>query len=133
MENLVLPKFSFLNLTPLDNGVMEAEFVGIQILSLEHSKEITKGFKEVCPEKKFLMFFFSNHPMDVSRETMSYSASPEGSAYSLAEAYLINSSVQTYLANIYLTVFKPIVPTKMFRNRDKAMHWLLNEALTNGR
>jgi hypothetical protein len=133
MENLVLPKFSFLKLTPLDNGVMEAEFVGIQILTLEQSKEISKGFKEVCPDKKFLMFFYSEHPMDVSRDTMSYSASPEGCAYSLAEAYLINSSVQTYLANIYLTVFKPIVPTKMFRNRDKAMHCLLNEALTNGR
>jgi len=132
MENLILPEFSFLKLTPLQNGVMEAQFVGIQILTLEHSKEISRGFREVCPDRKFLMFFFSEYPMDVSRDTMSFSATPEGCAYSLAEAYLINSSVQTYLANIYLTVFKPVVPTKMFRNRDKAVHWLLHEALSDG-
>lgn len=133
MENLILPEFSFLKLTPLPNGVLEAQFVGIQLLTLEQSKEISRGFKEVCPDRKFLMFFFSEHPMDVSRDTMSYSATPEGCAYSHAEAYLINSSIQTYLANIYLTVFKPVVPTKMFRNRDKAIHWLLHEALPNGR
>jgi len=45
----------------------------------------------------------------------------------VASAILTKSLLQISMANIYLTVFRPKIPTKMFNDPTKAEEWLLSK------
>jgi hypothetical protein len=48
----------------------------------------------------------------------------EGSHNASANAILVSSSLSKVLANFFLTLNKPIVPTKIFTDASKAVKWL---------
>lgn len=52
------------------------------------------------------------------------SASKEGSVFKKADAFIIHSLPQKIIANGYLKINKPAVPTKFFNEVDKAKEWI---------
>lgn len=60
----------------------------------------------------------------ITREAREYYAGPEISKHRVAEALLINSMATRITANFYLRVNKPITPTRLFTEEQKAIDWL---------
>ena len=52
--------------------------------------------------------------------------SEEGCKYKIAEAYVIKGLAQRILVNFYMSVIKPLNPTKFFTNETDAQNWLLS-------
>lgn len=52
------------------------------------------------------------------------STSVEGSIYKIADAFVISSTLQAVVANVYMKFNKPCVPTKFFKNIQDAENWL---------
>ena len=59
-----------------------------------------------------------------SADAQQASCSEEGSVYKYADAFVINSLAQKILANIYMKINKPVVPTRFFNNLDAAKLWI---------
>jgi len=53
------------------------------------------------------------------------SCSKSGSKYKIADAFIIHTLSQKIIANFYLKIQKPVVPTKFFSNSMDAEKWLL--------
>jgi hypothetical protein len=59
-----------------------------------------------------------------SDEAKSYSASYEGTKYSLAEAIIVKNIGLRIVAQMYLVMNKPIVPSRFFTKTEEAIVWL---------
>ncbi|HRE75153.1 MAG TPA: hypothetical protein PK798_08550 [Flavobacteriales bacterium] len=53
-----------------------------------------------------------------------FSASEESQAYRKADAFVISSLAQRIIANFYIKVQRPKVPTRFFNNEELALNWL---------
>ncbi len=61
---------------------------------------------------------------DISGEVLRYMANNEYVRLQLANALLVNNISLRRIANIYLELFHPRVPTRIFNTEDSAMEWL---------
>lgn len=50
--------------------------------------------------------------------------SKEGNALLLCGAIIVGSHVSEILGNVYLSINKPLLPTKLFRSTEKAKEWV---------
>lgn len=58
-------------------------------------------------------------------ETRDISCSEIGSRFKIADAFVINSTVQAMIANVYMRIHKPFVPTHFLKNIEEAEKWLM--------
>lgn len=58
-------------------------------------------------------------------ETRDISCSEIGSRFKIADAFVINSTVQAMIANVYMRIHQPFVPTRFFKNIEEAEKWLM--------
>ncbi len=70
------------------------------------------------------MLHIANDYVQVTEQARDYGSSEEGLRYSAAEAFVIKSLAHKLLANFYLKVNKPSVPTKFFGKKKDAENWL---------
>ncbi len=60
----------------------------------------------------------------MSREARAFYAGPEPAKALLAVAILTTSNIGNLVANFFLRLTKPSLPTKLFTDADEAMDWL---------
>lgn len=92
-------------------------------LTLDDAVDIVKYEGILSRGQKRAILHIVEDFVDFDNEVMKYSAGP-GTQFSCAEAYLIKSMAHRILGNVYLKVFTPSVPTKVFNDREKAEEWL---------
>lgn len=56
---------------------------------------------------------------------LNYLSKNKNNPYSKADAFVIISIAQKFLANFYLKIALPERPTKVFNTRDEAVEWLM--------
>jgi hypothetical protein len=59
-------------------------------------------------------------------EVMKYLSRGRGALFTLADAFVIHSVAQKILANFYLHIIRPVLPTKVFNSYPEAEAWLLS-------
>lgn len=62
--------------------------------------------------------------VEISKEAKILSASDEGNRYTLADAFVLKSISLKLFGNFYLTINKPVKPTRLFTDPDSAIKWL---------
>jgi hypothetical protein len=53
-----------------------------------------------------------------------YYAGPEAAKYASALGLLVDSGTMKVIANLFLTINKPVMPTRMFTVKEDALEWL---------
>lgn len=98
--------------------------------TLEDIENTTKKHGELTKGGKCLLLVVTSHFTNVESKGREFMASHFASQYSIAEAFVIHSLGQKILANFYLKINKPKVPTKVFTNVFLAEEWLkeINES-----
>ncbi len=76
------------------------------------------------PDKKFFVLFEVDEGFDVSADARRAAASEEYSKHVAAVALCSNRVHEKIIGNLFLKVNNPIVPTRFFDDRDKAIEWL---------
>jgi len=61
----------------------------------------------------------------MSREARAFYAGPETASVISAIAILTYSAVGKIVANFFLSLSKPILPTRLFTDYDEAQQWLM--------
>lgn len=88
------------------------------------SKEMVDAAGKVGKLEQFPILIVAGKDTLADKETREYAASKEGTKYALAVAFVITSLAQKLLGNAYLKINKPVVPTALFDNEEKAVDWL---------
>lgn len=93
---------------------------------LSDTLEVINAAKEIGGGKKFKNLIIVGHNTLADNEARKLSTSHEGSLYKLADAFVISSMAQAIVANFYMKINKPVVPTKFFKTEKDALSWLNN-------
>ena len=108
-----------------EDGFVEIDCNNNHEYSVEDIKENWAYIKELAKKDK-KMLVFSNMPefTTASKETREFVAQGWHKDFIAAEAFVIQSLGQKILGNFFLNINKPIVPAKVFTNKEDALHWL---------
>ena len=88
--------------------------------SMELEAVVEKMTKGVVHKSLRIAGNFSNIDMEVMR----YLSRGRGTLFTLADSFVIHSLAQKILANFYLRINKPVLPTRFFNKIDEAEAWL---------
>lgn|SRR5574343_647436 len=107
-----------------DDGIVEVRFGDNTELDIKEAQELVAATGELTNGSKALIINIAGKATVASSAARDYAASKEASAYTLAEAYVVNNLAQKILGNFYVNFHKPLVPTKIFTNTEEAVSWL---------
>lgn len=108
-----------------DDGIIIAVGSDHQLHTLDHAIENTRTNAKLVGSIKRPFLIDMNKVKSMSREAREYYAGPEPKKSITAVAILTSSSVGKAVANFFLLLTKPSVPTRMFTDFDEAKAWLL--------
>lgn len=113
-------KYSYLK---IDGGILHCRYKPMEIIDLHISKAGIRDRIEFSEYNDYPCLFDIREAGKVTKEARDYLAN-EGSAYLKASALIINSPVLKMLANFFIIVNQPKIPTKIFTDPDQAVEWL---------
>ncbi len=96
----------------------------VELLDLNIAKTITDNRLKAQNGVNYPLLSNVKSLKGISKETRDYMASKEGCAGVLAAAVIIDSPVTSMIGNFFINISKPLVPTKMFTDEEKAKKWL---------
>lgn len=86
--------------------------------------ENTKEIKKIANNQKVLVLNIAAPHTSVTKEVRDYLPVSNHHEFIEADAYVIQSLAQNLLANFYLKINKPNVPTQFFQSITLAENWL---------
>lgn len=89
-------------------------------------KDIVETQGKVAGGQKKRLLIIAHEFTNIESDAREFMARDENTIYSIAEAYVIKSLGQRILANFYLRVNKPSVPSMFFTDVNSAERWLKN-------
>jgi hypothetical protein len=107
-----------------EDDVLHIVFKKDAVVELEHIEEIITLRKKNQKGKKVLTLVDSGQLWRVEKEARERAASRDMIDNNIALAIVSNNLAQRLIANFYMKVDKPDVPTKMFNNYQDAIAWL---------
>lgn len=111
-----------ITVTLCDDGILRITFVENAEIHLDESKEIVEKMNH--DTQKWLIFADISGIKYKSKESRDYFASEVVTRHIKAIAFFVNSSLSTFLGNLYTIISKPDVPTRLFTSEQKAIEWL---------
>lgn len=120
---------SFKNITMrlYDNGIMNVVFGDNGYIDLRDITEVMNWMEEVAHGRMFVNLMEGAYNTDLAPEVREFSASSNQNKYTIADAMVISSDAHKLVTNFYIKFNKPVKPTKIFTDRNKAVEWLLEE------
>lgn len=91
--------------------------------TLDSMKEDFEVFKKWSKEKKYGFLVDSRRlsKFDIDCRIYAQKNCPQ---FSTKYAVIISSGISSFLANIFIYLTKPVIPTKLFNNKADALNWL---------
>ncbi len=106
------------------DGILELHTSNEHVYEIGDVIENVEAFGKLTGNKKAPVLIIGGCFTSLSKEAREFMASEESLKYSLCEAFLLSSLPQKLLINFYIKVNKPLVPTMVFSDKDKAVNWL---------
>lgn len=128
VDKLAKISLSHSTITLREDGVLEIVVNDNVEVGVDICKELSNAYEKLLGNKKTLLLHIVGNYVTMDKDAREYSASDIGLKYSIAEAFVINSLPQKMLANFYMRINKPAIPTKFFDNKKEAEEWLLQFA-----
>ncbi|MBL7892484.1 MAG: STAS/SEC14 domain-containing protein [Bacteroidia bacterium] len=94
------------------------------VVEMTDQDDINAAIGKIANGNKYLILTIGGKYTSFSQEVIENSAAPQNFKHTLADAFVINSTHQRLLANFYVKVVKPPVPTRYFEKQEEAIKWL---------
>lgn len=107
-----------------NDGIMEYRVKHDHTVSIEDVKETEKTVEVIGGGKSFPNLIIAGKFSTLDINVRDYMATEEANRFTLADAFVINSLPQKFLANLYMMFNKPPRPTLAFTKEEEAVKWL---------
>ena len=107
-----------------EDGIVEILIKESSFIGRDECVEVVDSYKEILEPKKYPLLHIIEDYVTIDKEAREFAASKEGLMFSKVEAFVINSLAHKILANFYIKVNRPSVPTRFFRSKEEAEEWL---------
>lgn len=107
-----------------DDGIMQYNVKPVEEFGVNDLKEINEAVGKLGDGKKFPNLVCVNHFLNVDAEVRKYAATEESNRYTIADAFVINSTALKLIGNFYIRFDKPVRPTRIFNSDIEAIPWL---------
>lgn len=107
------------------DGIVEINVKENSDIGEKECRELMDAYNEILENRKYPLLHVVGNYVTMDKEAREFSSSEEGLQFSKAEAFVINSLPHKIIANFYMRVNNPSVPTKFFSTKQEAVAWLL--------
>ncbi|MGL4598073.1 MAG: hypothetical protein ACRCYO_11110, partial [Bacteroidia bacterium] len=116
MKQNLLCKTALADVYEPESGILYAAASVDFEITLEMAEEFNRIVLEATNKRKICILFDgrSISISQISPSVMKYSSSNNHSEYQIAIALLINGRMAKNLASVYIRIFRPIIPTRLF-------------------
>jgi len=107
------------------DGILHIAYTDI-FLHLEDSKRIFRETRSFSPWEKAPLFLSGTGFTNQDKASRDFNGSPEVLKHCSAIAFHSPSLAQKILANFFIKMMRPSVPTRFFTTEEDAINWLKN-------
>lgn len=107
-----------------DDGILQIRFFKGATVTLDKIKEYYRVSNDLLAGKKALVLIDATEDYNVTDEAKAFGQTDEATKNRIAIAYVTSSLANRIKFNLYLKIYKPKVPLKMFTSKDSALKWL---------
>ena len=107
-----------------EDGILRIKILPGANLTLDAVKEYFEATQKLLAGKKALVLFDGSAEYQITEEAKAFGSSEVMASTRIAIAYVAKSITNKLMFNLYSSVYKPSVPTKMFSNQESAVKWL---------
>lgn len=93
-------------------------------IDVEDVHAIKKTNEQLCPEGNYAVLVTSTNFNSITAAARRITSSSEFVKRSLGKAMLVHNTATKLVAEFYIRVNKPAMPTQIFTDRKKAIDWL---------
>jgi len=108
----------------LEDGIIYEVFKPDTEITLPLAKEVVSIRMKLAGNKIHPIFVDIRNLIYADSASRKYWASAEGTQLLKAGAFLVNHPLNKFLFDIFLLLNHPIIPTKPFCSKEKAINWL---------
>ena len=87
-------------------------------------RELTESIGIIGKGAKYPILIIVQEYNSITKEASEYAASEIAARYTIANAVVVKSAAIRIATNFFIRIFKPVRPTKMFSEEEKAIQWL---------
>lgn len=105
-----------------DDGILRITINEGAIINLSQAKLQVETIHRLCGDGKLMILVDARANYSITKEAQEFAAQHNSNRYATA---VVSSNQFTKVAlNMYLSVFKPSRPYKLFSDEDEAVNWL---------
>jgi hypothetical protein len=124
-------KFKKSTVSLLDEGIMHIHLLAGSEIELSDAVLIVEAMGILGGGKKYPVLIDAGEFTSIDKEVRIFSASEESNIYTIADAIAYYSMAQKLVAEFYVRHNHPVVPTKVFSDKTKAIDWLKTFTTSN--
>lgn len=107
----------------LVNGILVGTYL-VETVDLQMAQATVVSRIKLYGNKDYPLLIHTQNVKHITKEARDYFASKEGCQKIKSCGIVINSEVTRVIANFFLNINKPLVPTKLFTCEESARKWL---------
>lgn len=108
----------------ISNGILIVEYKPGLVMNVEVAKQMVSDRLKFSNGISRPVLLDGRNFVSMDRATMKYYKTKEVVQCITAGAFLTGNALTCLAGNIFLTLEKPLVPTKLFSDEKKALEWL---------
>lgn len=107
-----------------EDGIVRIIFVPGAEVTLRDAREIMDAYHKLRKGRRLPLLVDTRRMRSNSREARHLFAGEEAQGSATAAAIIVDTPVTRVLANFYLGLSKPRLPSRLFSSEDEALAWL---------
>jgi hypothetical protein len=107
-----------------EDGIIHTVFKPNTVITVAVAEQVINDRITVSNGKISPIFIDVRNMVSTENAARAYMASQPAQQFLNAGALLINNQIHQLLTNLWLRIDKPIIPTKSFTDKEKALEWL---------
>ena len=111
-----------------DNDILHIKVQKTQIITNTDAHFSLDQLDTLLKEKLYLILIEADANAMVTPEAKAFLSSSQGSRHTKAQAFWVKDDTQNAIIETYIAVNKPMFKTKILRDKQKALKWLLKQA-----
>lgn len=109
------------------DGIVHVIYKSGCTISVEDCYAMAKFISQIGRAEKYLFLTEPEQRANIDEAARVLLASEKGNRFTYKNAILCSSIIHEMIGNFFIRMDNPVVPTKLFNSRDRALDWLKYE------